>query len=510
MSKTKAKGTKLLTASRTVTVITLLSSVALFMAVLYLGFLPEKYVMMIGAGLVVFNLLFGFIGWSKRVGTINKVLQMMVCVILSIAMIAGSVAIPYYKNRLADMFVSLHDVSELRISVFVRSESELENVRNLEDAKVGIHALLDRDHLNEAISDINKLIADDVNVNEFDNIFSSIDALYNGNIDALLLNEAYVSLIVDNDDYSDFISKTKVIYTVTQEVANSHTQGFNGVVTKAPFVVLVGGGDNFVDLSQENGNPHGGGRTDVNMVVVVNPVTSQILMVTIPRDTYVSLMGDPNMKDKLTHSSAVSIDVWEDCVESIFGGDLNVDFFVRVNFSSLVKIVDAMGGITFNNPYAFSSIYHDVYENGELVRRKYYYPKGEVTLNGNQTLLYVRERYNLPNGDFSRNEHQALVMRALIKKATSSEIISKANDLLEAMNGSFLTDMSFNQISSLIRKQVNDNIDWKISSYSLKGYSKWAYSYLMGYGSSMVFLNADSVETAKGMIQKVLAGEVLE
>ena len=510
MSNKKAKGGKLLKASRIIAVITLLASVALFMAVLYLGFLPAKYVMIIAAALVVFNLLFGFIGWSRKVGGFNKGLQIIICTILSLAMIVGAIGIPYYKNRLADMFVSLHDVSELRISVYVRSDSEMAGVRDMEDAIIGIHAILDREHLNEAISDINKLIADDVNVSEYDNIFTSIDALYSGKIDALLLNESYVSLIVDNDDYSDFISRTKTIYTVTQEVANSHTKGFNGVVTKAPFIILVGGGDNFTDLSQENGNPHGGGRTDVNMMVVVNPVTAQVLMVTIPRDTYVSLMGDPNMKDKLTHSSVVSVDCWEDCVESVFGNQFNVDFFVRVNFSTIVKVVDALGGITFNNPYAFTSIYHDVYENGELVRRRYYYPKGEVTLNGNQTLLYVRERYNLPNGDFSRNEHQAIVMKALIKKVTSAEVINNANDLLDAMNGSFLTDMSFNQISSLIRKQVNDNTEWKISSYSLKGYSKWSYSYLMGYGSSMVFLNEDSVNTAKDLIQKVLDGEVLE
>ena len=514
MSKRKKKDKrKINKISKAVVFLTLLASIAVFISIIHLGFIPERYILFLACCLILFNLFFGFIGLSKRVNGLNKGIQIFICSALSILMVICTVLIPKYRTKIENMFIGMQEVTELKISMYVMNSEERNNINQYSGSTIGIQSSFDREHLNIAIADIDKLIEDDLIVVEQPNIFDVVDLLYMGSVDGILMNEKYVNLISENDDYSDFVERTKTIYTVTQEVANEHKSGFTGVVTKSPFVVLIGGEDtyDYSNIGTDNdGIAIAGNRTDVNMMLVVNPNTKQVLIVTIPRDSYVPMMRDINAMDKLTHASVISIDNWENCISGIFADEFPTNFFFRVNFGSLVKIVDAIGGIEVNNPYAFQSIYHKVYEDGWPVSRSYWYPEGSIVLNGNKALLYVRERMNLPNGDISRNENTARVLKAIIKKVTSVEVMTNIDDLLDTMSGTFVTDMSFKQISSLIKMQVNDMADWDIKTRSITGEAGWGYSYLLGYDRMMTYLNQDSIDSVKIDIRKIINGEIIE
>lgn len=482
--------------------LTVLASIALFIAVLYLEFVPEKYVLILAGLLVLFNLFFGFLGLSKRINNLNKGIQIFVCTILFIAMITVSILAPRYKYKIENMFMGLQEVTELRINMYVLNTDERKEVTEYENALVGMHQSYDKEHLEAAVNDINRLIENNIEVSTYENMFDLVKALYAGDVEAILLNTAYVNIITENEEYSDFLTKTKVVYTITQEVANKHSSSFTGAVTKSPFIVLIGGQDsyNYDNISSAEGdwNPHGGNRTDVNMLAVVNPLTKQILLVTVPRDSYVPLMGNTDMMDKLTHSSVINVDAWEDCVKYIFDDEINIDFFVRVNFSTLVKIVDVIGGITVNNPYYFYKAPYNFY-------------KGEIDLDGKKALAYVRERYSLPEGDVSRNANQARVLKAIIKKVLSPEVITNAYELLGTMEGSFLTDMTYKQISALIKMQINDMADWNIVTKGLYAEGPYyKYSYLLGYDAGVVIVDESTVEVAKDAIHKILNGEIIE
>ncbi len=233
-------------------------------------------------------------------------------------------------------------------------------------------------------------------------------------------------------------------------------------------------------------------------------------MITIPRDSHLPINGDTSKMDKITHASIYGINAWKGTVSWLLGK--NVDFFVRVNFRSLIDIVDALGGLTINNPYKFTSTRHQVWDAkaNKAIWTKYTYEKGTITMTGNETLLYVRERYALKNNDMARNEHQAIVLKALIDSVISPSVISKFDSLLKAMEGKFYTDMTVDQMEKLVQFQLSDMSGWHFSSYSLTGKTGPGKSYAMGNKElSMVFLKESSINEAKELLEKVLNNELL-
>lgn len=495
--------------SKIVAVVTIGASIAFFFTAKSLGVLPNKYLYIIAGVLAFICIFFGLIGLSKRTNKVNKWIQTTICTVLSVVLIAGSILIPTYKGRIERVFTPLPETTELIMNVYVKDDNTaIEEIRNLSGVTLGIQKTLDAEHQGVAIDDINKVITEPVKPVEYEDIYAAVDALMAGEVDSILLNEVYAEVISDNEDYRDFNEKLRMVYQVTQEIIdmNNRPVNYTGDVTKSPFVVAINGNDTWNYANIRN---NAASRTDVNMLVVVNPNTRQVLMITIPRDSYFAIGGDEKKMDKLTHSSIYGIGVWEKTLESAF--DCSINFFVRVNFSSLVNVVNSLGGLEINNPYGFSTITHKVYEDGEYVPRNYTFPKGEIKLTGNQALLYVRERYNLPNGDFGRNEHQAIVLRALINKVLSPAIITKFDSLLSAVEGTFTTDFKMEQIYSLVKMQLEDmSKGWDIITYNVTGSTGGAKSYAAaGRILSMVFPKEEKMNEAKELIQKVMNNEEL-
>ena len=249
-------------------------------------------------------------------------------------------------------------------------------------------------------------------------------------------------------------------------------------------------------------------RSDVNMIVTVNPNTSQVLLVSVPRDSYVAVNGEDTRMDKLTHATFFTgIPGWIKTLETLLGFDMN--YFVKVNFSSVVKIIDAIGGLDIDNPYEFSTgavAWYDE-ENEEERSRLTTFKEGQIHLTGAEALGYVRERKSLPDGDLGRNLHQTIVIKALVKKAASPEVIMNFEKLLNALSNTFLTNMETKQIIELGRFQLDKSPNWEIMTVSIKGESDYAYSMEVGEELSMLILDQESVNKATYYINAMLNGE---
>lgn len=490
-------------ASITCSTIMIIVSVLFFVVINNLRFIPAKYIAILGVVLVVLNVLFISISLAKKSGKVLRVLQTLLCSVLSILMIVVGLLVPSYKGKIEQAFTTVTDTATLDMNVYVLGDSEYEKLEDIIGKRIGLQTQLDTEYQTSALEDIMKQLPEGVSFKnvEFEGIFDAAEALYNGEVDAILLSSAFADILADNDDFFDFNEKTRSVYTVTQEIIDEHNKPTPVPnITNTPFVVAVAGNDTwFGNISNMNAL----GRTDVNILLVVNPLTKKILMITIPRDAYVGLGGNKAKMDKLTHASVYGISAWKKTIESFM--DCQINYFIRVNFSSLVKIVNALGGIDIDNPYAFQTITHRVYEGGSYVPRSYYFEAGNIHLNGNQALLYCRERYNLSNGDMGRNAHQAIVLKALINKVSSYEIIAKADSFLDSIKGTFLTDISMDEIFDLVEMQLNDFAKWDIKTYSITGKGTMDKSYAMG-GKILYVNNLDpqKVEEAKELMAELM------
>ena len=267
---------------------------------------------------------------------------------------------------------------------------------------------------------------------------------------------------------------------------------FGGKSAQKPFTVYISGNDGYGETSEE-------GRTDVNILVTVNPETHQILMTTTPRDYYIELPEEDfgGARDKLTHAGIYGIDVSEEVLSNLYGVD--IDYYVRVNFSGFEGIVDALGGVSVWSDYDFTATTGDTFYQGY----------NEV--NGVQALAFVRERYAFTDGDFQRGRNQMYMIKAIIAKMTSPSILVNYSSLLASVESCVLTDMPQSKITSLIRLQLDESPDWNIVSNTVGGWGDMQPTYSGGSEYlSVVWPNDEDVAKASELIQRCLNGEILE
>lgn len=268
-------------------------------------------------------------------------------------------------------------------------------------------------------------------------------------------------------------------------------------VTKKPFLVYLSGMDN---TSSANAIAEKG-LSDVNMVVAVHPKAKKILMVNIPRDYYLPLEGNANKMDKLTHAGNYGVACSMDTLENLF--DIEFNYYVKVNFNSVVDIVDALGGVTVNSEIAFSSI-------GSLSGKSYSFKVGENKLTGDAALAFARERSSLAGGDRQRGIHQQKIISAIFDKAISPSLLNpaKVKDLLTAITKNMKTNISSEEISKLVQMQLNDMSRWNIQSISVdgKGASRSCYA-AGGQVLSVMIPDLETVNAAKTQIDAVFSAQ---
>lgn len=372
------------------------------------------------------------------------------------------------------------------IGSYVKVDDPAENIGEAANYKFGILAMMDRENVNNTIAAIEKELGVTLDITPYDGLTQLADGLRNGEVQAIIVNTGLISTYQDFEGYETFESEIKVLYNAKYEEEINEEEI---VVDETNFCVFISGIDTYGNVSAK-------ARSDVNILAFVNTESKQILLLTTPRDYYVPLSISNGKPDKLTHAGIYGIDVSMDTLEMIY--DCQVDYYFRLNFTGFQDIIDALGGVTVDSDYDFKAI------SGE------HFVKGENTLNGEQALAFARERKAFADGDFQRGRDQMKVITAVINKATSPSILTRYNDLLNSMDGTFQTSISYDTISSLVKMQLNDNAKWNIVSYSVVGTGAWRECYSApGQDLAVVVPDENKVNTAKELIKQIQSGQVI-
>lgn len=467
----------------------------IFVGLLFiLNVIPLKYMVAIIA-LLVIMLFFTFSTQKRKRVKKNdlkkqhkikrkKYFGRFVSVIMSVLLTLGS----YYLLKTNNVLNKISDASVKidKISVYVLKDDPATSIEDAKNYCFGVQSIIDKENTDKTVDAINDKLGSSIETMESDSIESMVDDLFSYNDNAIILNEAYVESILEQ--YPDFQNQTKIIYTYTIKTKIATTKS-NKDVTKDTFVVYLSGIDTFGSISNTS-------RSDVNILAIVNPKTKQILLVSTPRDYYVETSVSGGEKDKLTHAGIYGIDCSMDTLSSLY--DVDVDYYLRVNFTGFKDIIDALGGITVYSEQSFTSI------DG------YYYSAGENTLNGTKALSFSRERKAFANGDNQRGKNQMAVIKAMIKEACSTSLLTNYTDVMNGVSDSFQTNLSTNDISKLVKMQLNDMSGWNVVSYSATGTGDTNTTYSMPTTSTYVMIpDESSIATAKEKIQAVFDGKTI-
>ena len=474
----------------------LAASLALYIRLMATGMLSNLYLIILMMVLIVLNAVSVIVQLPLRRNKAGKLIMGIVSLLLSGAMLYGVVAVNSVQSALSKIVGKMTEteITEVR----VMNDNPATSMGDTKGYTFGYIADADTKNTQSILDEISKSFGT-IKSKGYDSMTALADALYDDEVDAILINQGYVDLLTEKDGYTDFRDQTRVLYTytTTHEVDPIVP---NTSITKEPFVVYCSGIDARVDdISAKS-------RSDVNILAVVNPTTKQILLVNTPRDYYLPLARNGEL-DKLTHAGLYGIDESMKVLGNLYG--VQADYYVRVNFAGLVKIVDALGGVDIESDANFTCVPMETPDgNGDYTYQKYSFTKGINHVNGSQALAFARERKAFADGDNRRGQHQMTVIKAILNKACSSAVLTKYQELLKAASDAFITNMPYADISSLVQMQLGDMADWNITTYAVSGEGSTEYCYALGDKAWVMIKDSSKVNTAKNMIQQVINGEV--
>lgn len=474
----------------------LAASLALYIRLMATGMLSNLYLIILMMVLIVLNAVSVIVQLPLRRNKAGKLIMGIVSLLLSGAMLYGVVVVNSVQSALSKIVGKMTEteITEVR----VMNDNPATSMGDTKGYTFGYIADADTKNTQSILDEISKSFGT-IKSKGYDSMTALADALYDDEVDAILINQGYVDLLTEKDGYTDFRDQTRVLYTytTTHEVDPIVP---NTSITKEPFVVYCSGIDARVDdISAKS-------RSDVNILAVVNPTTKQILLVNTPRDYYLPLARNGEL-DKLTHAGLYGIDESMKVLGNLYG--VQADYYVRVNFAGLVKIVDALGGVDIESDANFSCVPMETPDgNGDYTYQKYSFTKGINHVNGSQALAFARERKAFADGDNRRGQHQMTVIKAIVNKACSSAVLTKYQELLKAASDAFITNMPYADISSLVQMQLGDMADWNITTYAVSGEGSTEYCYALGDKAWVMIKDSSKVNTAKNMIQQVINGEV--
>lgn len=415
---------------------------------------------------------------SMRWSTWAKLLTVLLTSIIGTILVVGGMYIATTLLFFKDTSVQSHN--KITYSVVVKKDSGLDRIVDLTDKKVDF---LNNDGAEEAMNKLSEYV--EYNGGLVNDMNSIVSELNNGETQATCLESGILNL--SYDEFDGFKDDTKIIFSFKvdeQTYRNSSNQSISN-----PFVVYISGIDQYGDVNTIRS------RSDVNQLVVVNPKTHKILLVNTPRDYYVQLADTTGLKDKLTHAGIYGIEKSIKTMEQLYGIEIN--YYVRVNFDSLVEVVDTIGGVDIVSDRAFrastdSSVKVEV---------------GLNHFNGKQALGYARERYSYESGDRHRGENQQQIITAIIEKMTSSKVLlSNYNGILASLSGSYQTDMPYSMLVNLLLRQLDGMPKWSIESISVDGTGSMQPTYSMGSNLPLYVMVPDevSLQEARSRIAEVI------
>ena len=466
-------------------VIQMIATVLFVASLLKLGMIPDMYVVIITAAVCVPLILIGLIQWkAKKKAIFSKIISLLISILLLVA--------SFYLFKTGNAVASISTTENVKVDkivVAVLEDDPAETINDAADYTFGVQYVLKGEEIKEAIADIEEKLGKTIDKKELDTLQEQIQQLYAGEVQAVVLNEAYLHMM--DEEIAEVSGGIRIIYTyeAKREVEVQTVPEREEIEVKSDaFIVYCSGIDVYGPIKTNS-------RSDVNILVIANPTTHEILLVTTPRDFYIPFPGvTGGARDKLTHAGIYGVDVSMAALGQLY--DIDPDFYARVNFTSLIKIVDALGGVKVHSDYSFKEVI-----NGEEM----YVSKGWNYFNGEQALAFCRERKQLAGGDNQRGKNQEAVLKAIIEKLLSPAILTGASDLLNSVKGNVETNMSMEQIQELIKSQLDNPQPWSIEMMAATGRGDSNYCYSMpGTKLYVSWPNESSINSIKQAIHDIM------
>ena len=454
-------------AGKIIVFIQILLSAALLLLLKTSGLVPDTYCLMLLIILAVMAAFHMFLQFRKtRIFILGIVLSILLSSFSGLG-IAGVLYAVRFMDRIAGLDYQTYDMV-----VVVKAEDKAEQLQDIANYRFGIQTASDTE---------NTSLGRSVKIQEYDNIQEEAQALLSGRVEAAVYNNAFSGILEEYiDGYAD---QVKEIYRYGVEVP-VETESQEPEDTRESFNLYISG----IDV---NGPISTTSRSDVNIIASVNPQNHRILLTSTPRDYYVTIPGvSGEQRDKLTHAGIYGVDKSVETLENLYG--IDISYYVKVNFTSVVEIVDALGGVDVDSPYEFST-------------SKYHFNQGINHLDGDMALAFARERYSFTSGDNQRGKNQEILLTALIQKAMSPAILKNMGSLINTLSSSVETNMSREQMTALISRQLAEGSQWTIDSTAAIGAGDTQACYSSGSQPLYVMWpNEDSVENTKEKIEEVM------
>lgn len=461
-------------------ILMLLINIVFVYYLIKLNIVPTLYLIIIIGIIVIINVI-SWILLSK-----GKVALIFGYILLVINLIISCTGI-YYTSVTDSFFSSLEEVNEEQLYyVVVKKDSEYNKLKDLNNKKMAIFEKQSNNYkkvLNEVKDSIK------VKDKKYTNVNTIVKDLLDGNVDSLLINSNNKVLLDENvksfKDNTKVIAKLSIKFSKQEDKKEDSEEKSEEVTDNGSFNVLISGIDTYGSINRVS-------RSDVNIVVTVNPNTHKILLTSIQRDMYVQLHGTTGTKDKLTHAGIYGINMSRQTIEDFL--DIDIPYYVRVNFDSVIKLVDTIGGVDIYNDIAF--------RGGSR-----YFEQGNIHLNGKQALEYARERKKMPNGDWTRGEHQKVIITAIINKiANSKELLTNYGDILNNSKDLIQTNIPTEVIKKYVKDQLENMNSWEVSSASVagKGFDYRETYSMPGMDLYVTYPDEDSVKSVSKQIKDVL------
>ncbi|RGB65539.1 MULTISPECIES: LCP family protein [unclassified Amedibacterium] len=448
--------------------------------------LPMKYLILV---ILVLAILLGLVIFMQVASKTNKAVKIgskVLAIVLSILMIFVNVKVINKVQQTIDK-ISNGNIQTTTVSVLVKKNSAFQKIEDLDGKQFGIMKNIDRENTDFMLNRLNEQFRNQVSKTEYASGEEMLQDLLDEKTDAIIMNEGFRDSfnLIDKK----FESDTKVIYTLDKQKTIENLKSAS--VTKESFIVYISGIDTTGPITTTS-------RSDVNMLMAVNPVKKKIGLIFIPRDYYVPLqchdgVCETGAMDKLTHAGLYGVEVSQATIENILGVDINYN--VRINFDTLTTMVDALGGIDINSDQDVNLLH------GAGCNIK----QGKNHVNGACALGFARERYAYNAGDRHRGENQQEVIRAMINKMTTTNIIKNYESILNAVQGMFQTNLKTDEITALIQMQINDMSKWDVQSTLVDGTGDMVPTY--SYGSTPLYVmrpNTDSISSAKTFVNEII------
>ena len=451
---------------------------------------PMKYALIAGIVLGIFPILVVLMQMSKKTGIVGIVLS-----ILIMAIVGYGIYLVRHANKALDKVTGT--TTEITVvNAYVKKADPANSINEAVDNKYkfGILKVSERDKVNETIGDIEKTHSTKLDITEYNSIYEIVSALDSGEIKAFICSAAFVSALDGSEEYQHYSEGLKIIMEkqVETEVKIEEKPKKEETPKQAgTFCMYISGIDTFGSVSAKS-------RSDVNIIAVVNRNTRQILLVTTPRDFYVPLSISDGSPDKLTHAGIYGIEVSMETLEMVY--DISLDYYLRMNFTGFIDIIDALGGVDVYSQYSFST---------RMGYDSFHYDSGTNHLAGRAALAFARERHSFGDGDFQRGRNQMAVIKGVIAAMESSQLLKNFSAVMEELSDSFETNMSKSEVGEIVQEQLQTDKEWNVISYEVLGTPDMKVCYTGGGNASVVVPNWDSVEYIKGVMNRVLNGDIL-